>query len=419
MAMELVTGAPAAGGGCVARADDGRVVFVRHSLPGERVVADVTSETRSFLRADAVAILEPSPDRVEPPCPHAGPGRCGGCDFQHISLPAQRRLKSSLVAEQLHRLAGVDLPVEIEAVGTGDGSGVSDGLGWRTRIRFAVDDVGRTGFHRHRSHDIELVESCPIASPAVSSVGVGAWRWPGAHHVEVTAPAAGGTPVVSVETRRSGLAATPTIDADLVVDGRPSQGSGRVCFEVGGHRFEISPGVFWQVHPEAAALLTRCVIDGLEPRPGERAADLYAGAGLFTVPLARAVGRHGSVVALERSRRACADATRNTRGLDGIEVVRSDVTATTVARRLQARDLVVLDPSREGAGQAVMGALAAIDPPPRRMAYVSCDPASFSRDLRVMLDAGWKVRSLRGFDLFPMTEHIELVCILEPPGGHR
>jgi tRNA/tmRNA/rRNA uracil-C5-methylase (TrmA/RlmC/RlmD family) len=223
--------------------------------------------------------------------------------------------------------------------------------------------------------------------------------------------------VVSVETGRAGLAPIPAVDAGLVVDGRVVHGSGRARFEVGGHRFEISPGVFWQVHPGAAALLTRCVLEGLEPEPGDRAADLYSGAGLFTVPLARAVGRQGSVVALERSRRACADATRNTRGLDGVEIVRSDVTAATVARRLRAPDIIVLDPSREGAGQAVMRALAAIDPPPRRLAYVSCDPASFSRDLRVMLDAGWTVRSLRGFDLFPMTEHVELVCLLEPPGA--
>ena len=104
--MELRTHAIAAGGGCVARADDGRVVFVRHSLPDETVMARVTGETTSFLRADAVEILEPSPDRVVPPCPHAGPGRCGGCDFQHVAVPAQRVLKAALVSEQLRRLAG-------------------------------------------------------------------------------------------------------------------------------------------------------------------------------------------------------------------------------------------------------------------------------------------------------------------------
>ena len=154
MVMELVTGAIAAGGGCVARAEDGRVVFVRHALPGERVVAEVTDESPSFLRADAVRVLEASADRVEPACPHAGPGRCGGCDWQHVSLAAQRDLKAALVSEQLRRVAGIDRMVDVEAV-----EGAPDGLGWRTRVRFAVDPAGRAGFHRHRSHDIEPVVS--------------------------------------------------------------------------------------------------------------------------------------------------------------------------------------------------------------------------------------------------------------------
>ncbi|HEX4245396.1 MAG TPA: TRAM domain-containing protein, partial [Acidimicrobiales bacterium] len=111
--IELHTGAIAAGGGCVARAQDGRVVFVRHALPGERVLATVTAETSSFLRADAVEILEASPDRVEPPCRYAGPGRCGGCDWQHVDLGAQRKLKAQLIAEQLRRLAATDVEVTV------------------------------------------------------------------------------------------------------------------------------------------------------------------------------------------------------------------------------------------------------------------------------------------------------------------
>jgi tRNA/tmRNA/rRNA uracil-C5-methylase (TrmA/RlmC/RlmD family) len=158
------------------------------------------------------------------------------------------------------------------------------------------------------------------------------------------------------------------------------------------------------------------VLDGLEPGPGDAVVDLYAGAGLFTVPLARAVGREGSVVAVERNRRACADAVRNSAGMEQVEVVRADVSPTVVAG-LATTDLVVLDPARDGAGLAVMGALTSLDPVPRRMAYVACDPASFARDLRVALDAGWQLASLRAFDIFPMTEHVELVAILEPPSG--
>jgi tRNA/tmRNA/rRNA uracil-C5-methylase (TrmA/RlmC/RlmD family) len=408
--MELVTAAMAAGGGCVARAADGRVVFVRHALPGERVLAQVTGETSSFLRADALEVLTPSTDRVAPPCPHAGAGRCGGCDWQHISLLAQRRLKSSLVSEQLRRLGGIEREVEVEEL-----DGHPDGLGWRTRVRFAVDHSGQIGLRRHRSHDIEVVGHCPIATDAVNRMDVGAARWKGAHHVEVTASPDGGIPVVAVETGRGRLVDRPTVDAGLVVNGRTVRRPDRVRFEVRGNTFSVSSGVFWQVHPGAASLLTRCVLEGLAPVAGETVADLYAGAGLFTVPLAQAVGPGGRVVAIERSARACADAVGNAADLHHVEIVRSEVNVKAVGRYLQALDLIVLDPARQGAGQAVMRALASLDPAPRRIAYVACDPASFARDLRVMLDAGWSIRSLRAFDLFPMTEHVELVGMLTPP----
>ncbi|MDA8290491.1 MAG: TRAM domain-containing protein, partial [Actinomycetota bacterium] len=174
----------ASGGGCVARAPDGRVVFVRHALPGELVVARVTAESASFLRADAVAVLEPSADRVDPPCPHAGPGRCGGCDWQHVALAAQRELKGGLVSGHLRHLAGVEVPVVVEPLED------DAGLGWRTRVRFAVGPNGAVGFRRHRSHDVEPVERCPVASAEVERAGVEARPWPGAREVEVFAPPA-------------------------------------------------------------------------------------------------------------------------------------------------------------------------------------------------------------------------------------
>jgi tRNA/tmRNA/rRNA uracil-C5-methylase (TrmA/RlmC/RlmD family) len=408
--IELVTGAIAAGGGCVARADDGRVVFVRHALPGERVIAKVTSQTKSFLRADAVEILEPSADRVSPPCPHAGPGRCGGCDWQHVSLSRQRQLKASLIAEQLRRLAGVDWEVEVEEV-----AHAAEGLGWRTRVRFAVDETGRPGLRRHRSRVIEPIESCPIATDGVNDVKAPDALWRGAHHVEVMASPDTGSATVAVETGRRRLAGKPKVHAGLVVNGRTVKRPDRVAFKVGDNRFEISAGVFWQVHAGAASILTTCVMAGLKPEPGERVADLYAGAGLFTVPLARAVGPRGAVLAVERSGRSCADAVHNADGLHHVEILRADVTDRVVAEDLGDPDLIVLDPAREGAGLPVMGALAALRPAPRAIAYVSCDPASYARDLRVMLDEGWTMSSLRAFDCFPMTEHVELVGILLPP----
>jgi tRNA/tmRNA/rRNA uracil-C5-methylase (TrmA/RlmC/RlmD family) len=221
--------------------------------------------------------------------------------------------------------------------------------------------------------------------------------------------------VALVETGKQRLDGLPEVAVGLVWKGRTLRAPDHVQFEVDGNRFLVGPGVFWQVHPSAGPVLTRVVRDGLAARPGDRVADLYSGAGLFTVALARMVGPTGVVVAVERSGPAVADLKRNTTGLGQVEVIRGDVTPALVARRLGRPDLVVLDPARAGAGRQVMAALVALDPPPRRVAYVSCEPAPFARDLRVALDAGWSLRSLRAFDLFPMTEHVELVGILEPP----
>jgi tRNA/tmRNA/rRNA uracil-C5-methylase (TrmA/RlmC/RlmD family) len=407
--IELQTGAIAAGGGCVARADDGRVVFVRHALPGERVMATITAETSSFLRADAVEILDASPDRVEPPCRYAGPGRCGGCDWQHVDLAAQRRLKASLIAEQLRRLAATDLDLTVEEV-----PGAPEGLAWRTNVRFAVDRTGQLGLRRHRSHDIEPIDRCLIATTEVESLELEQLRWPGATEVDVRA-SANGERVVSVTSGRQRLRGLPRVEAGLVVDGRTRRQPNFVHFKVRHRSFRVTAGSFWQVHPGAAPLLAAVVLDRLEPKVGDQVLDLYAGVGLFAALIGDAVGPTGSVLAVERDRRACADAMRNVAGLDHVEIRKASVSPSLVADHLGRPDLIVLDPAREGAGRPVMAAIAALRPLPRRVAYVSCDPASFARDLRVMLDAGWTMPSLRAFDLFPMTEHVELLGILEPP----
>jgi len=406
--VELQVGAVAAGGSCVARAPDGRVVFVRHCLPGERVRAVVASATTSFLRADAVEVIEASPDRVERPCPYAGPGRCGGCDWQHVTVPAQRRLKAALVAEQLRRLAGVEQPVEVEEV-----PGAPDGLGWRTRVQFAVAPSGRVGLRRHRSHAVEPVDACLIASSDVEAVGVEARRWPGAAGVEVVA--AGAQRLVSVTSRdpaRRGRTQVPVVDAGVVVDGRPVCLPHGIRHAVLGRSFEVAAGGFWQVHPGAATALAQAVLDGLDPQPGERALDLFSGAGLFAALVGERVGPAGSVLAVESDPRACADAARNTADLPHVRIRTAAVDAAELTRAGRP-DLVVLDPPRAGAGLAVTHALAAMRP--RRLAYVACDPASFGRDLKVLLDVGWELSSLRGYDIFPMTEHVETVAVLTPP----
>ena len=398
------------------RAPDGKVVFVRHSLPGERVRAQVTASTTSYLRADAVEVLRPSPDRVEPPCPHAGPGRCGGCDFQHVEIGAQRRLKAFRIAEQLERLAGVALPVDVDVEPV---PGDSAGLAYRSRVRVAVDGRGALGFRRHRSHRLEYVQECPIASPAVTATGALAALWPGTTELEVATGTDPAEAVVSVTPRGRSAPRLPDIGTGfgVVVGGKIRRPPGAVHAIVRGRSFRISPGVFWQVHTGAATALLQAVLGFVGPCEGASVVDLYAGAGLFSVPLAEAVGPSGSVLAVERDRRACADARHNGATFPTLRVLEGEVTPALVESGLRRPDIVVLDPAREGAGTGVMRALAAHAPAVRTVIYVSCDPSSFGRDSRVLLDEGWRLAGLRAFDIFPMTEHVELVAALEPPAG--
>jgi tRNA/tmRNA/rRNA uracil-C5-methylase (TrmA/RlmC/RlmD family) len=385
--LTVAVGPVAHGGHCVAR-HEGRVVFVRHTLPGETVRAVVTdgAEGSSFWRADAVEVLTPAADRVPPPCPWSGPGRCGGCDWQHVSVPAQRALKAEVVREQLAHLAHLDVAVDVEPV-----PGDADGLGWRTRVTWAVGEDGSAGLRRHRSHEVVPVDSCRIAHPLVDEAGVTRTTWPGRGSVEVSASVATGERLV-------------------LPDGR---GDGALTEVVGDRGFRVTGGGFWQVHPGAAATLLAAVMDGLQPQPGDTALDLYGGVGLFTARLAEVVGPTGRVTLVESDRVAVADARHNLAELPAVRVERGRVDHVLRRLRTGRADLVVLDPPRSGAGRAVVD-LVARQVRPRRVAYVARDPAALARDLTWFAERGYRLTGLRAFDIFPMTHHVECVALLEP-----
>ncbi|MEU4214392.1 TRAM domain-containing protein [Actinoplanes sp. NPDC026623] len=418
--VEVTVGAPAHGGHCVARigGPHGRVVFVRHALPGERVTVELTELHKGYLRGDAVEIHEASADRVAAPCAFAHPGGCGGCDLQHVAPEAQLRWKAAVVRELLGRMGGLsgeridELDVRVRPLPGGP-------LGWRSRVRYAVDAAGRPGLLQHRSHQVVPVDRCLIARPELQELGVTGRNWPDAAAVEVVASTGGD---VSVLTRSAGAPALDPAAGDAPADEDP--GGSRVLVDgpaevrelAAGREWRLPPEGFWQVHPAAADTLVTAVLELLQPAPGEISWDLYGGAGLFAAALCTRTGARTTVV--ESSPEGVAAARTNLADLTGVEVVSAKVDVALTRRRITAPvDLVVLDPPRVGAGAKVVRAIAAARP--RAVAYVACDPAALARDVQTFAAEGWRLAELRAYDCFPMTQHIECVALLVPEADRR
>jgi tRNA/tmRNA/rRNA uracil-C5-methylase (TrmA/RlmC/RlmD family) len=438
------------GGWCVARPDDGPAVFVRHALPGETVLARVTEVTSRLARAEAVDILTQSPDRIQPPCPHAVPGGCGGCDWQHAALTAQRSLKAAVIRQQLKRLAGLDREITVEAL-PGDEEGAPPGsqgagLGWRTRVQFAVRPDGVAGLRAHRSHTVVDIGECPIAHPAITDLGILARRWPGTASVEAVAATGSGERAVIITPGRAGPGGrppgTPRDQGGSTAPGPPDlpgadsvlrragprltpvRGRPYLSHRAAGRDWRVSAGVFWQVHPSAADVLTQAVMTALGPRPGDVALDLYCGAGLFAGALAPAVGPGGTVVGVEADAAAVRDARHNLREWPWTRVHKGDVAAVlrrggqhgAEGRALPTARLVVADPPRAGLAREVVDYLSAAEHGAARFAYVSCDPATLARDIGLLVASGWTLADLHAFDAFPMTHHVECVATLVMAG---
>jgi tRNA/tmRNA/rRNA uracil-C5-methylase (TrmA/RlmC/RlmD family) len=419
------------------------VVFVRHAIPGEKVRIRLTDagEDSKFWRADVVEVLEASPVRM----PHFWHGAdslrawshghppVGGAELGHVSLGRQRSLKADVLAEQLKRLAGVERVTEVEAVGAaaaaGDHSPGAPGLGWRTRASFAVPPAGKLGMHAHRSDQVIAIREMPLAVSAINDLRLWDIDLTGVERVEVAAPANGSRPLVLLAPaegtrakRLSGILAQLPDEVSVAsfdpAKGEALQLRGRTWVQesAAGHEFRVTGEGFWQIHRDAPETLVGAVKgflhDGGYLEPGAVVADLYAGAGLFTAALADAVGVTGSVLSVEGAPGTSRDARKNLHGAPQVEIVQGRV-ERVLRQKPRNFDALVLDPPRAGAGKAVVSQLMAAGP--RAIAYVSCDPASFARDLGYFRQGGWQLAGLRAFDLYPHTHHMETVALLTPP----
>jgi tRNA/tmRNA/rRNA uracil-C5-methylase (TrmA/RlmC/RlmD family) len=397
--IRLTVGAVAHGGHCVAR-HDGRVIFVRHALPGEVVTVEVTDARpdAKFWRADAVEIHEPSPDRVPSAWPEAGPGGVGGGELAHVALPAQRAWKLAVLREAFERFAGPTqgaTPFPGEEVLAVSGDDAAGGLGYRTRVGAVAGKDGRASMRAFRSHAVKTLERMPLATAAAEEALL-AGRWPEGSTVDVVD--------ASGEDR-----------VRVLVDGRPwgAHGADRrpnapshvrevVTVEGVEYGYRVAAGAFWQVHRAAPEVLVREVL----ARVGDAGAvlDLYAGSGLFTLPLA-ATGREVSSV--ESDPQAAKDARRNLHAHPAARVVEGDVREMLRAG-LGRYDAVVLDPPRSGAGRATLEALHTAGA--AQLVYVACDPVALARDVAILRELGYDLDSATAWDLYPMTHHVETVA---------
>jgi tRNA/tmRNA/rRNA uracil-C5-methylase (TrmA/RlmC/RlmD family) len=400
--VELEITNVAHGGVFVAR-HEGRVVFVSDAIPGERVLARISDERHArFWRAETVRILEGSEHRrahvwSSASVQRAPEDRAGGAEFGHIALPHQRELKRQVLTDALTRMgrlsgALVDT-VTVEAVAGDEEAG---GLGWRTRVRLHADEAGVLGPYAARSHRVIPVEDLPLASPAIAAAIDLTKRMPSAASVDIVAPSAAPAQIVGPET-------------------------GPIVERVGDREFRVDAAGFWQVHHAAAQVLTAAVqhtIDAGRFDPAAANLDLYGGVGLLAAAVGDRFGPGVRIATVESNSAATRFAAGNLSDFANARAITDRVErylrrlteASARQRRALAKATVILDPPRSGAGRPVVEALAALHP--AQIVYVACDPVALARDVALFAPLGYAVQSLRAFDLFPHTHHLEAVALL-------
>jgi tRNA/tmRNA/rRNA uracil-C5-methylase (TrmA/RlmC/RlmD family) len=389
--LELEIEKVAHGGIFVAR-HEGRVVFVSHTAPGEKVKAKVFEDKGgSFCRAETIEVLNPSANRVTHIWKEADRLGAGGAEFGHLALEYQRTLKTDVLEESLSRMAGISQRVQVMPV---PGDETTNGLGYRTRVQLHVSAEGVAGPYQERTHNVVPVKSLPLAVSEINELGIHIKNWQDVKRIEIATASTGGVQWF--------------IDKKL-------KGDKKLTERAVGRSFRISSGGFWQVHRGAAELLASEVIElseGLDPEANNL--DLYGGVGLFSGALATKYGKKLNITTVESSKVATSDASANLVDLAKHKAVAAPVEGFLRLQIKQGLELegatVILDPPRAGAGKTVVDQLVFLEP--KKIIYVACDPVSLARDLKVFLSSGYRMDEIRSYDLFPHTHHFETIASL-------
>jgi tRNA/tmRNA/rRNA uracil-C5-methylase (TrmA/RlmC/RlmD family) len=414
--LELDVTNVAHGGIFVAR-HEGRVVFVTDTLPGERVRARLTDANhKSFWRADTVEVLTAAGERQ----PHiwsaaalerAPEHRAGGAEFGHIELGFQRELKRRVLADALGRMAHIQTDATVEPVPVGANASPGDaldGTGWRTRVSLHVAEDGSIGPFAARSHRVIAVDDLPLAERAVEAAAPLDRLFPGAASVDIVAPSEGQVQVLVAERDARGK--------------RKATPPNPIRERVGEREFQLDAAGFWQVHSSAAETLYRAVqetIDEAAFDPRAANLDLYGGVGLLAAAVGDKFGPTTRITSVESDPQATDFASSNLAEWVGAsaQTDRVDRFLSRLAREASAAErgrlaaaTVVLDPPRSGAGREVVDQLGALGP--AQVVYVACDPVALARDVALFVGHGYQLKTLRAFDLFPNTHHVEAVALL-------
>ncbi len=409
---------PIYGGASLARVE-GKAVFVPLALPGEEARVRIVEEKRGYATAEVEEIVVAAPDRVVPKCKHFG--TCGGCQYQHADYKAQLGMKQAILRETLER-GGVHAPDEIVVL-------AGEPWAYRNRIRLAFDAEGRPGYRGRRSHAVVAIEECPIAAPVLVEAAFSAaelfrkFAVPSRPaELSLFCDADEESMLASVFT--NGVARVPLTDYFGAISSEISslrgvelvevhQGQSRtvartgaesIAYRAAGFAYRVDHGAFFQVNRWLVDKLVECVTDGLH---GAVAWDLFAGVGLFARKLA---GRFERVIAVESASASIAALTENLRSTNATALSATTLEFLRGAAKSACPDVIVVDPPRTGLGQETTELLGQIGAP--ELVYVSCDPATLARDLRVLVGAVYRIERLTLADLFPQTFHLETVVQL-------
>lgn len=414
--VEVELTAMAHGGSALGR-HEGRVIFVPYSIPGERVRVEIVESHPRWARARLLEVIEPSTHRVEPPCPHFGPGGCGGCHFQHIDYEAQAEYKRQVVGDQMNRVGRLpDAPVR-------DIIAAAEPWGYRNHAQFSVTTDGRLGFlstDALRSADaaasarpsVVPVQECLILDPLLDDLWAALdMEWPQLHRLSLRCGSATGDLMAVFELDHYEdfdiEVDFPVSCALLLADGEVVVLLGRSHYfeHVAGRDYRVSAGSFFQVNTGGAEALVILVQEAIPPAAGGSLVDLYSGVGLFALALADRASR---IVGVEANASAAADFRYNAQGLEHVLLI-EDTAHSALAEIEDPVDYLVLDPPRSGAGRAVMRDISRLSP--AKIVYVSCDPATLARDARTLVEGGYELLEVQPLDLFPQTYHIETLAV--------